>query len=310
MTAKIKKLAAREGLIVIGSVLLSIISAEAYAGEVYLKNGDRITGIISEERQNAWVVETESMGSVIIQKVHVDKITSTIPKEDLQETEKPVTKSPWQVELEAGMDRKRGNTSSTEATGKFKLNRRKDRDEWTLIGKGYYSERDGKMNSRKYGGSGRYAFSFGPDLKWYRFTKLEADHDRFANVKFRTTPSIGLGYWFSDTDDFKLMTELGAGVTYTDEITGLSSRTELEMIPRLYFKKAIFENSTLSENFTIYPSVTESGDYRFISETQFNHPLNQHLSLRLSLLNEYNSNPGPDTESNDLRFTTSVAWSN
>lgn len=289
--------------------LSCVVSAGAYADEVYLKNGDRITGIISEERQSAWIVETESMGSVIIQKVHVDKIISTIPKEDLQETEKPATKSPWQVELEAGMDRRRGNSSSTEAMGKFKFNRRNDHDEWTFMGKGYYSEQDRKMNSRKYGGSGRYAFSFGPDLKWYRFTRLEADHDRFANVKFRTTPSVGLGYWFSDADDFKLMTELGVGVTYTDDITGFSNQTELEMIPRLYFKKAIFENSALSENFSIYPSVTESGDYRFISETQFEHPLNRHLSLRLSLLNEYNSNPGPDTKSNDLRFTTSVAWS-
>jgi len=155
----------------------------------------------------------------------------------------------------------------------------------------------------------RYAFSFGASKKWYNFYKTEAEHDRFANIKYRITPSTGLGYWFSDTDDWKLLTEAGIGYEYTEYRDDTDSDGEVILIPRLFFEKTLFNNSRFSQDITMYPSLSEFGEYRVRSESSFINPINGHISLKLSLIDEYNSDPADDTKKNDLRFISSLMYS-
>jgi len=69
---------------------------------------------------------------------------------------------------------------------------------------------------------GRYAYSFSEEMKWYHFYKIEGSQDRFANVDSRITPSSGLGYWFSDEDDYKAMVESALGYEHTSYVDGLA----------------------------------------------------------------------------------------
>ena len=78
------------------------------------------------------------------------------------------------------------------------------------------------------------------------FYKLEADHDRFANINYRLTPAIGLGYWFSDTDDYKLMLEAGMGIEYTKFRDSSADSDELIIIPRAFLEKKLIGNSMIS----------------------------------------------------------------
>lgn len=81
------------------------------------------------------------------------------------------------------------------------INRKTDSDEWTGQLKAYFSTSNDEIDAKKFYGMGRYAFSYGSNLKWYNFYKFEADQDRFANIDYRLIPSTGVGYWFSDLED-------------------------------------------------------------------------------------------------------------
>ncbi len=100
----------------------------------------------------------------------------------------------------------------------------------------------------------RYAYSFGGDLKWYNFYKLEADEDYFADIDYRLTPSTGVGYWFSDTDDLKAMAEMGLGYQYTNYRIEVKSTGEPVLVPRIFIDKRLIAKLHLSEDLTAYPS--------------------------------------------------------
>ena len=79
------------------------------------------------------------------------------------------------------------------------------------------------MDTQNWYGMLRYAFSFW-ERRWYNFYRLEADHDRFANIDYRIVPSCGIGYWFSDKEDYKAMAELAAQYGYNIDATEIAKR--------------------------------------------------------------------------------------
>jgi hypothetical protein len=56
---------------------LGVLSSVAYADQVSLKNGDRLTGTIIKSDAKTLVVKTEAAGDVTFQWSAIDGITST-----------------------------------------------------------------------------------------------------------------------------------------------------------------------------------------------------------------------------------------
>lgn len=216
----------------------------------------------------------------------------------------------WQGEVSAGYDRTSGNTHASQLTVSALINRnRKHVDEITLKGEMYYSSSERKMNAQKWYGMGRYAFSFGQDKKWYNFYGLEGDHDRFANIDYRLIPAAGLGYWFFDSEEMKLMSEVAVGLEHTDYRDQTKDTDEIVLIPRIFFEKTLFGKSKISQDVYAYPQVEDFNNYRVHSETTLTSPVTERLSLRLSLIDDYNSSPPADTKKNDIRAVSSLTYS-
>lgn len=288
---------------------------QASAAEIYLNNGDRITGELLHRNQDSYIVKTEAMGVISVfeknvkQMLDPDIVLKDSIMESEPETPKPEKKKIWSGEADLGADLQRGNKETAELTAGAAIKRKTERNEFDLAGHAYYSAEDKKMNAQKYDAMTRYAYSFGKDLKWYNFYKGEAEHDRFANIDYRLTPTTGLGYWFYDTDDFKAMAEIGVGIEYTVYREGKESDSEGILVPRIYLEKRLLGKSKISEDFTIYPSFTDSGEYRAKSLTVLSAPLTEQVSLKFTLLDEYNSKPGGKAKKNDLRLTSGLSYS-
>ncbi len=122
-------------------------------------------------------------------------------------------------------------------------------------------------------------------------------------------PSAGVGYWFYDLDDMKLMAEAGLGWERTEYRGGTTTSSELVLIPRGYFEKQLLPNLKFSQDLTLYPAVDDFGDYRLHSETVFTSPLTKKLSLNFSFIDDYDSSPPAGTEENDLRIISSLKYS-
>ena len=100
-----------------------------------------------------------------------------------------------------------------------------------------------------------------------------------------------MGYWFSDVEPTKLLVELGVGAAWTDFREG-DSKTDGVLMPRFFLEQRVFGKSKLSEDFILYLGFTGSGGYRFRSEAALNVPMREDLSVKLTLVNEHNSDPG------------------
>ena len=282
--------------------------ATVYADEIYLKNGDKISGQIAQEEQDSLSVETEAMGLIAVKRDLIGHIVRA--QKSLQKDINDPTDITWKREVALGYNYATGNTRESQFSGNFLLSRKnKHIDEWTAKGNMYYSSAKRKMDAHKWYGMGRYAYSFGSMKGWYNFYRVEADHDRFADIDYRFVPAAGVGYWFYDLPKLKLLLEAGAGYEHTSYRSNIKDKGNWVLVPRAFFEKELFTNTKIRQDVSYYPAFEDFSDYRIHSETILDIAMNQKLSLRISLIDDYNADPPADTKDNDLRVISSLAYS-
>ncbi len=297
------------------TLMLFIAAAGARADEVTLANGDRLSGRILSEDKTTITLEHEAAGTITLKRAFVKKVQRAEPEAEIAEAaapEAPAEVKPdreWKRELALGASISSGNTEEEQFSGKLFANGKGPEDEWTFSASGYLSESDGEAKAERYDGMGRYGASFGDQLAWYHFYMAEATHDRFANIKLRLTPSAGVGYWFSDEEKWKAMAEAGLGVEWTRFRDNTARRTDPVGMTRAFVEKHFSGNSILTQNFTLWPNLSDVAEYRFKSETVFTNPVTERLNLKFSLVDEYQSEPGAGTKKNDVRLTSELELS-
>ena len=221
------------------------------------------------------------------------------------EDEKPKL---WDKNISVGYNKTSGNTQNSQSSLNIYLNRKTQDDEFTIKGDSYHSSSNGRMDAQKWYGMIRYAYSFW-ERKWYNFYRLEGDHDRFANINYRAIPAAGVGYWFYDTPALKAMIEGALGLEHTDFRDDTKDNDEAIFVGRGFLEKKVFGDSRILQDAYFYPSLSEAGEYRVRSETSFINPINDMLSLKISLALDYDSSPPKDTKKTDTRFITSLQYS-
>lgn len=305
----------RQGLL--GLIMMIGMSPTLHAEVLMLTNGDRLTGVIIHTNQESVVMKSDAFGTIAVRHPF---IAEQLPDSQVQDILVPKTEPDreavkekpkiWDGKVYGGFNRTRGNTKSTELSGGFLFHRKVEKkNEFHVKADTYYSATDRKMNAQKHLGMVRFAYSFGESKKWYNFYKTEADRDRFANINARITPSSGVGYWFWDKEDLKLMAEAGGGVTHTDYRDETDSETELVLTPRVFGEVKLLDRVTVSEDATMYPSLTDRGEYRLVFDTSGVAQFTDQWGIRVSWINEYNTDPGPDTKEHDMRLVSSLEFS-
>jgi len=277
------------------------------SAQVYLKNGDKVSGEVVFE-DGEWIkIENSLIGTLSIKKDGVRKIVYEKKEAPFPEDVKKEP-SPWSGDFSLGYDKSGGNTRESNLAARLLLNRKTEKDEFTIKGEMFYSSASDKMDAQKWYNMFRYAYSF-HERKWYNFYKIENDHDRFANISYRFVPSLGVGYWFSDTPDLKLVLEAGVGLEHTEFRRDARDKNKAVLLPRALFEKAVFGRSRISQEVLLYPYLDGMGEYRLHSETAFINPINKKLSLRLSFVDDYDSDPTGDAKKNDYRFISALSYS-
>jgi len=277
------------------------IACLSYGEEIYLQNGDRISGEIIDQTEDQVRIRTEAMGEIVVNKEYIKADEEPEPQEVVEE-------SPWSRSISLGYNQTGGNTQKSGAHLVMKANRKTDDDEWSMEHRSSYTSSDKKMDSKKFYGMARYANSFGRNKKKYVFYKIEGDQDRFANIDYRFIPSVGYGYWFYDEDDFKLKAEAAIGYQYTNYRDDTKSSSEAVIIPRVYLEKVLMHDLKLTQDLTIYPSLDDMEALRFHSDTSLVYALKDGLSLKFSFIDDYNSQPSGSSKKNDYQLVTMLEY--
>jgi putative salt-induced outer membrane protein YdiY len=216
----------------------------------------------------------------------------------------------WEREISLGCNASRGNTQSSQFSLNLLARRKRElRNEFTVKADAYYSSAEQETDAQKWYSLLRYGFNFGRRKKWDNSYRLEADHDRFANIDQRLIAAAGIAYCFYDLPGFKLKAEAALGSEHTDYGDETGDSSEAVLIPGVFFEKKLFSNSRITQDLLFYSTLEDLSKYRLHSETAFTNSITRKVSLRLSLINDYNSAPPQDTEENDLYFLSSLTYS-
>lgn len=281
-----------------------LITTSLHAHEIQLTNGDRISGKIVSETDSQVTIDTRAMGRVTIDRNFIKT----------EEAAKPAVSADsgsdiaWKKELSVGYSQSGGNTEKSLANVGVNVSRKTSHDEWSGKYTAYYSSSEKRMDGRKFYGMLRYAYSYGQNLKWYHFYKLEGDQDRFSNIDYRISPQTGLGYWFADRKDWKALAEMAVGFEHTNYRDNTESDNEAILVPRGFFEKQLTDSFSLREDAYLYPSLSDVGEYRLRSESSLVGKINEQMSWKLSFQDDYDSDPGGSAKKNDYRLVTSIDY--
>ena len=295
----------RNVFIVVCVIFIVLIGhASGFAAQIYLHNGDRLSGDIVSETNDAYIIETEHTGTLTIAKAAIANVQ--VPQEE------PAIEIPsilWQREFSVGYNVAKGNTDTRAIFFSSLLSRKTDENETTLKGAYEETSANNNMDGQRWTLSGRHAMSFGSALQWYHFYKTAADHDKFASVDYRIIPAAGVGYWFSDEAPFKAMAEIALGYEHTEYTNNTDSSEEAILIPRVFGEWTFWKGAVLSEELVTYPSISDASEYRLVSTTLLTNPITEHLSLKIAWIHEYDSAPANNAKKHDMRLNSSLAYS-
>jgi putative salt-induced outer membrane protein YdiY len=243
----------------IGVTLLFLFSMtllfadSALADEVYLTNGDLLTGEILSTKEDRLIIETDYAKTI---KVKLDKvicITSdkkvtlllknneklvgrascpTLGAIELLDTETGETTEVSFAELKAinpppppppvtykalvnlGGAIKDGNTESKTFNSSGRFQARSKRHRFNLEGKFNYGESEGEEDERNWLLGAKHDYF--ATKKIYAYLRPLAEYDKFQDLDLRLVVSAGPGYQVIDTERTSLFVEAGPAYTYED----------------------------------------------------------------------------------------------
>jgi len=216
----------------------------------------------------------------------------------------------WTGTIEAGLQIREGNTETVDVFGKVQALRKSEREERTALASFDYAESAGKTSRSRVFAETAYR-SYGP-ARSYFFAIINAEHDEIEDLIIRVNVAGGPGCRFIDSENTTLLGEVGAGATveFYNSRPGTDDE-KIEAVLRFHGKwvTKVFDRSHFGQEITIYPSLTDFGSFKLVSDTSLTTPLSERLDLRISIHDEYDNDPEvAGVKKNDLTLRATFIY--
>ena len=195
-----------------------------------------------------------------------------------------------------GLRRERGPDRTRFAASYLRTTSRDDEDDPDTVD---VDESDDEVTGDELRGFLRHEHDF--TARWFGFGSAEAEHDGIEDLAIRLIPKVGAGYKFVNTETLLLSADAGVAYVYQKYFGG---DTESFMALAFGAEKAWklpWLGASWNTRLDYLPSITDPmDDYRLRGETGLLIPVVKQLSLKASLVDEYNSQPAEDAVSNSV----------
>jgi putative salt-induced outer membrane protein YdiY len=321
--------------------LLLACALPALGGEVRFKNGDRLTGKVTEAADGKLKVSTAVAGDVTVDLKDVETFSTDEPIE-IRLDDGTVVKGRVEAAGEAGtvtaeagpvalarvktinpkLGRwtgsvvvggllNRGNSDTESLNVAVDAQRRGEDDRLSAAGGYVYSRQtDPATNNSStaadaWFAAGKYDYFF--TEKFYGLVSLRGDHDRIANLTLRLTPSVGVGYQWVEQPDLNFATEAGLAWVFEDYDTG---NDDDHVAARLayHFDKKFNERVAFLHNLEYLPSLEDGADFNLNADAGVRASLTKTMFTEFKFEWRYDATPAPDAHKNDLRYMLGVGW--
>lgn len=329
--------------LLVAAVALS--ASVAQADLVELKNGDKINGKVGEIAGGKMKFSSPVLGEITIDMANVTSYSTDEPVRILKQGRAPIVSEKiiagdatrvetaggttlpaaeikminpppekWTGFVLANLSLARGNTQTmdvgVEAQGVLRrINERHD-DRLTLYGEYNFANvgtgSDAVTTEENVEAYAKYDRFFTPKL--YGYANLAFMKDHIANLDYRFTPGIGLGYQWFESPALNFSTE--AGFTYVFEYYDPGGSNDFPALRLAYHvDKQLADKVKVFHNLVYLPSLQDPlEDYLITADAGVQVDLPKSMFTQLKVEWEYDSTPSPGLSNNDYRFLIGAGW--
>ncbi len=300
-------------------------AAIAWADEVVLKNGDRLTGDIVGMEKGVLKFKSPHVGAVNIEWSDVQRLTSdktftiqmtddtvmtgTLPASAPLDTVAaigPVEAVRYSGIVNIGGAAARGNSDTTALNASLFFSLRKDRQRFGLEGKYNYAEDNRTITQRN--SLLRPNYDYFLTKKVYATSYALLEQDTLQDLRLRRTLGVGLGYQFFDTRTTQLSAELGVASVHEDWKSREDRDAAAARWAVNWFTSVIPDRLIVYHRQEGYRDLNPEKAIRIRADQGFRVPVYRQFSLNLEYDFRYNSNPAPGRKTSDHLYIFGVSY--
>jgi putative salt-induced outer membrane protein YdiY/sRNA-binding regulator protein Hfq len=292
------------------AAVTAIVSAEPL--HVALKNGQTVVGVISTKDEKFEVAATS--GPVETSKPEIVAVRNNAEQEVYMRSLHPRFVDLWSGLFDAGLSLTSGNSESTSFTLSGKAARLTSRTKLSLYATEIYSRSTLADVSSTTASAIRGGARIDVNLRkrWFVFGLTDFEHDRFQDLDLRNVLAGGLGYHVIKEKDRTF--DLFGGVAFDQEYYSQpfsppdpsTTRRTGEIDAGETFTTKLGSRTALTEQFSIFPNLSDSGDYRLQFDATAATKIKNWLSWQVTFSDRYVSRPLEGLKNNDLLFSTGL----
>jgi len=283
-----------------------------------LKDGQVVVGTI-KTMDAKFEISTKEAGELSVSKESVVAVRNDTEQTELDRLRNPRLSDFWSGLLDTGLSVTRGNSSTLAFTLSGKAARMTPRDKISVYLTSVYNNDDttppGRTTAHAIRGGIRGDLNVSERLFVFAFTDFE--FDEFQHLDLRNVLGGGLGYHIIKTKNTQF--DVFGGGSFDQEFfsavppvppstigTPAITRRISEIVAGESLNMKLSERTTLSEAFSIYPNLENTGNYRFTFDATAATKLKTWLGWQITYSERYLSDPLPGLKKNDLLLSTGL----
>jgi putative salt-induced outer membrane protein YdiY len=214
-------------------------------------------------------------------------------------------KYPWESSLGAGLTLTRGNSDTLLVTASIQTDKKTPKNEISLGADGAYGENNSVKNVDTVHGFGQYNHLF--TEKFYAYGRVEGLHDGIADLQYRLTVGPGVGYYFLKETNTTFAGEIGS--SYVTQRLGdvNDDYITLRLAENFEYKFKRF-GARFWEKAEVLPQVDDFNNYILNAEVGIESSITKTVSLKTFLVDNFNNQPAPGREKNDLKLVSGISY--
>lgn len=325
-------------------LLITLNSASiSFADQVYLTNGDRITGKIIKMENGKLSLKSEILNEVIIDSENIDSFTTEQPIElhfsgslvieekiEKSESGKISVKSldskeqkvyelseivrigplpdpvVWTTSLSTNITGSEGNSENFNFNFGAFVKRRSVKDRITFGGEYFFEEDGDETTQDEWYTDLQYDYFFSKKFFW--FTSVRFEQDDLSDLDFRFILSPGVGYQWVERDDLNFSTEAGLAYIHESFSEG-ESNNELTLRLGYHFDKNLFSKLKFFHDLKLFPAFSDPSDIYLITSAGLRTQITENFFTEAKMSVEHDTSPADDAEETDLHYTIGVGVS-
>ena len=212
----------------------------------------------------------------------------------------------WKGRINIGGNGNRGNSRTDNLLVEGEAVARRQRDRWTLSGlfdRGKDRNVVTRHNTRL---SGKYDLFINP--RWYGYSILTYEEDRFRDIDRRDTIGAGLGHQLIETERTHLSLEGGLNYVRTDFLEAENERYPAARWAVKYDQRLFGTDIEVFHNHELLSDLTDSERTFIRTQTGLRLPLIGRLMATAQLNLDYDNKPAPDKAKSDRVYLFSLGY--